>query len=200
MRGGRIAVVVAALIAGAGGAVAQTGGAPDATAPAPLFPLSEQSVTSPVLVVESERLFSESAYGRRIEAGIAAESAALEAENRRIEAELEAEEQALTDTRATMTSEAFRPMAAAFDAKVTQIRTEQAAKARALQQRSDQARRQFLGVVGGILETIMQEAGAVVILEQRAVFFSARAVDVTAAAVARMDAAIGDGSGLPVQE
>ncbi len=155
---------------------------------------------SPVLTVDSDQVFSDSAYGRRIEAGLSAERATLEAENRRIEAELEAEEKALTDTRATLDPDAFRPLAEAFDAKVTQIRTEQTAKARALQTRSDQARRQFLGAVGGILETIMQEAGAAVILEQRSVFFSARAVDVTAEAVARLDAAIGDGSALPVQE
>lgn len=159
-----------------------------------------QTVQSQVLIVDSEKLFSGSAYGRRIEAEIATESAALEAENRRIEAELEAEEKALTATRSTTVSDVFRPMAEAFDAKVTQIRTEQANKARVLQQRSDQARRRFLGQVGDVLETIMQDAGAAVILEQRSVFFSARAVDVTAEAVARLDAAIGDGSGLPVAE
>lgn len=155
---------------------------------------------SQVLVVNSDQLFSDSAYGRRIEADIAAESMALETENRRIESELEAEEQALTDSRATMTPEAFRALAEAFDTKVTRIRSEQGAKARALQIRSDQARRQFLGVVGSILESLMQEAGAAVILEQRSVFFSARAVDVTSAAVARLDAAIGDGRDLPPPE
>jgi Skp family chaperone for outer membrane proteins len=159
-----------------------------------------QTVQSQVLIVDSEKLFSDSAYGRRIEAEITTESAALETENRRIEAELEAEEKALTATRTTTVSDVFRPMAEAFDAKVTQIRTEQANKARTLQQRSDQARRRFLGEVGDVLETIMQDAGAAVILEQRSVFFSARAVDVTAEAVARLDAAIGDGSGLPAQE
>ncbi len=159
-----------------------------------------QPLQSPVLVVNSEQLFSDSAYGRRIEAEIAAETNALEAENRRIEAELEAEEKSLTATRASTAPEEFRPLAEAFDAKVTQIRTAQANKARALQQRSDQARRRFLGEVGDVLETIMQDAGAAVILEQRSVFFSARAVDVTAEAVTRLDAAIGDGSSLPAQE
>ena len=40
----------------------------------------------------------------------------------------------------------------------------------------------------------MREAGAVVILEKRSLFLSADVIDITDAAIARIDAEIGDGS------
>lgn len=160
---------------------------------APLAAQDGQRLQSPVLTIDSDALFDQTAYGRRIAADIAADSAALEAENRRIEAALEAEERTLTNTRNTLDPASFRQLAADFDAKVTRVRTEQGAKARALQTRSDQARRQFLGSIAPVLDAIMQDTGAAVILEQRSVFFAARVIDITALAIARMDAAIGDG-------
>ena len=82
---------------------------------------------SPVLTIDSDALFDQTAYGRRIAADIAADSSALEAENRRIEAALEAEERALTDTRSTLDPARFRQLAADFDAEVARVRNEQGA-------------------------------------------------------------------------
>lgn len=150
-------------------------------------------VQSPILTVESDRLFAGSMFGKRIAREIEADGAILAAENRRIEAELTAEEKDLTERRPTMDPEGFRTLADAFDQKVQTIRKQQDAKARALGQRRDASRAIFLRTARPILEAVMREAGATVILERSSVFLSANVSDVTELAISRIDAALGEG-------
>jgi Skp family chaperone for outer membrane proteins len=152
------------------------------------------TVRSPILTIESERLFAESAFGRRVAREIEAESAVLAAENRRIEAELTAEEKDLTERRPDMEAAAFRALADAFDEKVQSIRRTQDGKARVLAQRRDADRVVFLQTAAPVLELVMRDAGAGVILERASVFLSANATDVTDLAIERINAALGDGS------
>ncbi len=154
-------------------------------------------VQSPVLTVDSERLFSQSQFGQRISEEVEAQGKVLEAENRRIEGELTAEEKALTERRPTLPPEEFRALADAFDDKVEKIRAEQNAKTRALTQGTDTARRQFLIATRPVLEAIMLETGAALIVERRSVLLSLRSIDITDLAIDRLDAAIGDGRDLP---
>lgn len=166
-------------------------------------PVSAQEamiVRSPVLTIDSERLYSDSLFGKRVQNEIEAAVAVLEAENREIEAQLIEEEQQLTEKRPTMAPEDFRVLADEFDAKVQRIRVERAGKLHELAQRREQAQRLFLQSVTSVLEKIMTEAGAAVIVESRSVFLSARIIDVTTDAVARIDAEIGDGSDLEQPE
>ncbi|QBF31688.1 OmpH family outer membrane protein [Thalassococcus sp. S3] len=151
------------------------------------------TIQSPILTVESERLFAESQFGQRVARQIEAESAVLAAENRRIESELTAEEKDLTERRPGMDAGAFRALADAFDEKVQTIRRTQDAKARVLSQRRDADRLEFLQAAAPVLEVLMREAGASVILERSSVFFSANASDITDEAIARIDQTIGDG-------
>ena len=146
-------------------------------------------VTSPILVVDGERLFSESLLGQQIRADIEEAGAALQAKNNEIASQLEAEEQELTLKRPEMTPEDFRVLADEFDDKAERIRAERAAELRALNQRLEEVRRNFLQQALPILESIMREAGAAVVLEQRDVFISSVAVDITDIAIARVDAA-----------
>ncbi|TDE38406.1 OmpH family outer membrane protein [Antarcticimicrobium sediminis] len=162
----------------------------------PLRPGSAQQLgvaQSAILTIETDRLFAESAFGRRTANEIEAESAVLAAENRRIEADLMAEEKDLTARRSEIAPDAFRTLADAFDEKVQSIRKAQDAKARALNQRADKARGEFLNTARPVLETLMRESGAGVILERSNVFLSANATDITDRAISRIDAAIGDG-------
>ncbi|GHG80663.1 OmpH/Skp family outer membrane protein [Pseudodonghicola xiamenensis] len=149
---------------------------------------------SAILTLESDRLFSESAFGKRVASEIEAESAVLSAENRKMEAELTAEEKQLTERRRAMEPAAFRALADAFDQKVQNIRRTQDSKARALSQKADKARGDFLRAARPVFEALMQEAGASVILERSNVFLSANASDITDEAISRIDAAIGDGA------
>lgn len=157
----------------------------------------ETPIQSPVLTIDSEQVFLSSDFGKKFAADFEAKGKVLEAENRRIEAELIAEEKELTERRPSLTPDAFRALADAFDAKVERIRAEQNAKSRALTQTTDVARRQFLLAVRPVLEQIMLDANAAIIVEHRSIFFSARSINVTDLAITRLNAEIGDGSGLP---
>jgi Skp family chaperone for outer membrane proteins len=148
----------------------------------------------PLLILDQEELFLRSEFGQRIRADIARASAELSAENRQIEAELVAEEQALTEERATLPGAEFRVKARAFDEKVTAIRAEQDAKARAINRTTEEAQQAFFSRVAEVLLDIMRERGAVAILDQRVVLLSSEAVDITELAVTRIDQAIGDGT------
>ncbi|WP_373050445.1 OmpH family outer membrane protein [Thalassovita aquimarina] len=157
-------------------------------------------VRSPVLTIDSERLYADSLFGKRVQNEFEAAVAVLEAENREIEGQLIEEEKQLTEKRPGMAPEEFRVLADAFDAKVQRIRNERAAKLRALAQSRENAQRLFLKSISPVLESIMTEAGAAVIVESRSVFLSARIIDVTSDAVSRIDARIGDGSDLQQPE
>jgi len=146
-------------------------------------------VQSPVLTVDSDRLYAESAFGRQTSREIEALGAILSEENRRIEEELVAEEQALTDQRASMEPADFRDLADAFDAKVQEIRRQQDAKTRELNQLLEERQVAFLNAAAPILQQLMREAGAAVILERRSIFLSANAVDITQLAINRLNAA-----------
>lgn len=149
-----------------------------------------------ILTISSERLFNDSAFGKRIDREIETEGEALAEENNRIAAELTAEEHELTEKRADMDPEAFRELADAFDEKVQKIRGEQDHKTRVLAEKNDKARAVFLNAVRPILAEVMRESGAGVILERSSVFLSANATDITDLAIERIDATIGDGSEL----
>ena len=153
---------------------------------------------SPVLIIDTERVFAESLFGLRIAAQVQADSEALVTENRRIEAALTEEERSLTVRRPTMTVEAFRTEADAFDERVQGIRRAQDAKQRALQDGIVTGRDQFLQAATPILGQIMQESAAAVILDRRSVFLGIGTIDITDQAIDRIDAAIGDGSALPI--
>ena len=178
------AILALALVAGASAPVAQT---------AP-----ESRIQSPILTLDQDRLFAETLWGKRAEARIEAASAELAAENRRIEAELTAEEKALTEKRATMPAEDFRAAADAFDAKVTEIRRAQDAKARAIGQMQDAERQRFYAAALPVMGEVLRSRGAVVVLDSRAIFLAADVIDITDEMVARIDATLGAGEDLPL--
>ncbi|KIC27278.1 OmpH family outer membrane protein [Leisingera sp. ANG-M6] len=149
---------------------------------------------SGILTIQPDRLFSESAFGKRVEREIEAEGAVLTAENRRIEAELRKEELDLTERRSEMEPEAFRALADAFDEKVQETRRRQDQKLREITQMGEDARREFIKASLPVLQQIMREAGAGAILDHSSVFLSADAADITALAIARIDAVLGDGA------
>jgi Skp family chaperone for outer membrane proteins len=149
---------------------------------------SGQISESAILTIDSDRLFENSAFGRQIIREIEVLGAELSAENRQIESELEREERELTELRPTISPEEFRTLADAFDAKVQETRRTQDNKSRELTAKLEERRVTFLNAAAPVLEQLMREAGASVILERRSVFISANAVDVTQIAIERLDA------------
>lgn len=168
-----------------------------------MSPLQAQQLGVPqisVLTVSSERLFAESEFGKRTLREIEAEGALLGEENERIVLELSEEERALTVQRGQLSPDEFRPLAEAFDAKVQSHRDGQRAKLDALARRSEEAQQMFFELAQPVLIRLLREAGATVIVERSSVFLSSDQADITAAAVARINAEIGDGSSLTSQQ
>lgn len=156
-------------------------------------PAAAAVVQTPLLVLEPDRLFAGSLYGRAVQARLKAQGETLEAENRRIESDLEAEERRLTDRRPTLPAEEFRALAEAFHRKVEGIRTTQDAKAAALSAEADKARETFFATALPALGGLMQERGAVAILDRKAVLASFDLIDVTDDAITRIDTVLGEG-------
>jgi Skp family chaperone for outer membrane proteins len=150
-------------------------------------------VQSEILVLDADRLFSETRFGKRLNEDYLALREELINRNRKIEAELEAEEQALTDLRATTEPEEFRDLANTFDEKVQQIRRDSDRAVRDLERSRERAPVIFMRAVEPVLVEIMQDAGGAVVLDVRTVLLRANVIDITDLAIGRIDERIGDG-------
>ena len=157
------------------------------------LPASAQEVRPQVLIIDSDRLYLESDYGRRVAQELAALAEEVQAENDRIVETLTQEERSLTLRRPEMSPEAFRAESEAFDAKVQEVRRARDAKNVEFQLANAEARATFEERVQGILAEIMLERGAVLVMEQRNVVLSVRTANITDEAVARINAELGDG-------
>ncbi|MGF6862261.1 Skp family chaperone for outer membrane proteins [Rhodobacteraceae bacterium MBR-64] len=155
---------------------------------------------SPILTIDQDRLFQGSLYGKQVAEELEALSNDLAVENRGIEAQLTQEERALTALRPSLTPQEFTARADAFDARVEDIRRRQDAKGRDLARRHDLARAAFIQSVLPVLSAMMRERGAVAILNAQAIFLSFGTIDITDAAIERLDERIGAGPGLPLPE
>jgi Skp family chaperone for outer membrane proteins len=160
---------------------------------------SPPPLRSPILTVDDERLFTDSRFGKAILAARDADAAELIAENRKIEADLEAEEKSLTEQRQKMTKAEFAPLSEAFNAKVEGIRKAQDAKSQDLSLRFDDQRRRFSEAAVPVLGQVMSERGALAIVSKRAILIGVDNVDITTEAIARLDAALGDGGVQPAK-
>lgn len=148
-------------------------------------------VASPMLMVDQERLFVESAFGRAVLARETAAAETLAAENSEIEARLVAQEQDLTERRAALSVEDFTALAEAFDAEVVRIRSEQDGKARDLTRGRESDRQEFFRAAIPALGELLVERKAVAIIDKSALILALSAIDVTDAAIAKVDAALG---------
>ncbi len=155
----------------------------ETTQPAPVIGLPR----SVVLTINSNEFYAKSAYGKQVAQEIQARSAVLAAENSRIEAELKAEEQDLAQRRQSTDPNVFRRLAEAFDKKVQNTRAVQEKKSAEITSAEQVSQREFQKVALPVLEDIMTETGAAVILEQSNVLISATSVDVTDLAIARLN-------------
>lgn len=151
------------------------------------------TIASPILRLDREQLFLQSMFGQRVAQEIETATRALTEENSRIDAALLIEEQQLTQQRKELSPEEFRELANAFDQKVVSIRQAQDAKSRELKSLVDDAQARFFQRAVPVLSKLMQEAGALVILDSRVVLLSSSSIDVTALAIERINQTIGDG-------
>lgn len=176
-----------ALAAPTGAALAQ-----DAAAAA-----STTNIQSPILTLDRERLFSETLFGKAVDARFKSDSDTLLAENLRLEKALEAEERDLTDRRATLPATEFQLLASAFDTKAEQIRAAQLAKSRAIADTREAEQKRFLEAAIPVLGELMRDSGAAAIFDKNMIILSLRGIDITDDAIARIDAVLGTGGATP---
>lgn len=147
--------------------------------------------------VDEERLFRGSRFGQRVQSEIDAASRALEEENAALLAELTAREEELTRLRDTLPPDEFRAAAEAFDQRADTIRQDQARKLARFSQFEEAERRRFFANTGTILQQVLEEEGAQVLIAARAIIIGVPELDMTEAAITAIDAEIGDGGAPP---
>ena len=171
--------------------------APTPQTPAPSLPTPSPAVISGVLIIDQERLFSESRYGGQVKADLDRASALISAQNRKTEQALATEEQALTRKRTTLAPDAFRVLAYDFDARVTALRQESDRTERGLAAWREREQQIFLQAIVPVLGELLQENGADAILDKQSVFLYSERIDVTDRAIARIDARLSDAGLFP---
>ncbi|WP_371223966.1 OmpH family outer membrane protein [Roseovarius sp. 2305UL8-3] len=164
-----------------------------AAVPGPLQAQDVGVVQSEILVLDPDRLFTETQFGQRLNTEYLKQRDVIIARNRQLETELEAEEQALTDMRAEKTPEEFKALADAFDEKVQEIRRDSDRTVRDLELSRERAPVIFMRTVEPILGQLMQDANGVVVLDVRSVLLRSNVVDITDVAISRIDQQIGTG-------
>jgi Skp family chaperone for outer membrane proteins len=149
-------------------------------------------IASAILTIDKDRFFRLSAFGQRVRREFEASGRALEAENREIEASLQEEEQALTAQRSQLPADEFRALADGFDLKVQDIRRQQSAKRQVITVQLELAERRFLEAALPILQQVMTEKGATLIVEKQSVFMSSSSIDITDQAIERINRMLAD--------
>ncbi|SMX31069.1 OmpH family outer membrane protein [Octadecabacter ascidiaceicola] len=192
----RVTSSVSRLLAGLAFALLSGGATAQQAVDPTLFEVPAGQVAPTFLTVDIDQMFTQSQFGQRIGQSYTHGREELATENGRIAQALREEELALAAQRSEMDVAVFREEALAFDEKAQAIRRAQDAKERALEETLSLGRDQFLSATRPILGELMVERGAVAILDRRSVLLSLGSIDVTDAAIARIDATIGDGSQL----
>lgn len=183
---GRFAAASLLTLAAAGWSVCAH--AQQATPAAPSLPAFQ----SQVLTINQQRLFEDSQFGKSSLTRLEADSRSLQAEIRKIESDLEIEERLLTERRATLPPAEFQPLASNFDEKVEKIRASWGAKDRDLKRQREQDQQKFFESAVPILAEMMQEMGAVILIDQSSVILSLDRVDITRIAIERIDARLAE--------
>ena len=172
------AYLAAAFLAFAGEAAAQD-----------QFPIGTSVPQAQILTIDSSRLLPGTLLGQSILSALAQEREAFAAESERIAAEFRAKELELTQQRETLPREDFAKLAEEFDLRVQAARLERDEGEAALAAQAESQEVLFLREVRPILGQIMEEAGAVVLLESETVLLRNGAIDVTTLAITRINEA-----------
>ncbi|MFN3277290.1 MAG: OmpH family outer membrane protein [Paracoccus hibiscisoli] len=165
---------------------------PNATLPGP----GEMADSAPILTLDQDVLYLTSAWGLRAQDRLEAEGALIAEENDRLTQLLSAEEARLTEQRATLPADRFRQLAESFDLRATRIRRERAEAVQNLNAWAEVDRAAFFRAALPVMGQIMQDRGAVAVLDRRTIFVSLDAIDVTEQLVAALNDRIGDGEGV----
>lgn len=161
---------------------------------------AEINLPLPVLVIDPERVFSESKKGQAIRSALDAEAVDLQQENNQIVEDLIAEEQDLAVRRPDMDPEVFRAEAEAFNDKAQEIRQARDAKERDLARRLSEARTEFFEDMRPVVGEVLIARGGAAVMDSRSVYLVLRSADITDEVIAAIDALPADTAEQPVDE
>lgn len=152
---------------------------------------------APIMTIDQNAVFLRSDWGLRAKAATETRMSQINAENERLVSQFAAEEQELTLLRVTLPPDEFRKRADDFDKRVSQARRDTERVNDQLDAAFQAERNAFFRAALPILAHIMRDRGALVVLDQSAIFVAAQSVDVTEELIQRVNDEIGTG---PAQE
>jgi Skp family chaperone for outer membrane proteins len=156
---------------------------------------STDPLVAQVLTLDQDMLYLSSDWGIRTQAQLDSEGDIIAAENERLTELLSSEEARLTEQRATLPPAEFRTLAENFDLRATEVRRERAQAVQQLNSWAEADRSAFFRAALPIMGRIMQERGAVAVLDRRTLLVSLDAIDVTDSLILELNDSIGDGKG-----
>jgi Skp family chaperone for outer membrane proteins len=151
------------------------------------------SLAQSVLIMNEARILRESAVGQHVAGRLEAIGAEIQAELEPQEAALRAESEALNAETAALSEEAIRQrpdLAARYESLQRDAATfEQTRRIRAqeLQATEQQAMRPVLPILQEVLQEIVSERNASVLIDRSVVVFAADSVDITQSAIERLN-------------
>lgn len=141
-----------------------------------------------ILIVDRERALSESAPAASLGAQEREARLALRTELDELRAALEAEEAEIAAMREIAPKEVFEARVRAFDQRVREARRVSQEKGEALQARFLAARRELTEALDPVLQDLLAETGAALIVDARTVLAAPPGADVTDEVIRRFDA------------
>lgn len=145
-----------------------------------------------IIVVDMDRVGADSAAGKSGQTQLKAKLDSLQARGKTLADQLRTEEETLLKARQanTMAPEAFQAKVKDLQTKQNSARTELGNRENELQRSQAYVRQQIFNAVGPIVQAVMRERGASIVLAREAALAVAPTLDVTAEVIRRLDAAL----------
>ena len=143
--------------------------------------------SSGILVVDLERAYQISKFGKALRDTFNIENKSFNQENSIILNDLKEEEIQLTEDRAILSPEDFSVAAKAFDKKVQKIRKIRLDQIKVVEENFKLLKPFFFRRMDQFFDVIMKEFDATAILEKKSVVRSNKAIDITDLLVERVD-------------
>ena len=153
-----------------------------------------------ILVVDLDRAYQSSKFGKSIRKNFGLENQSFNEENDAILESLKQEEIKLTEERQNLSPEEFSKAAEAFDKKAVAIRAVRLEKIRLVDKKFQELKPLFYNQIRPIIEKIMREYDASIILEKNTVIWSLASIDITSLIVERVDQAFMNAKGSQASE
>lgn len=151
--------------------------------------LSGQAFAAGILLIDRQKVLSESGPAQQLRLTEQSRRVALRAQLDVIQRELEAEEAEISALRGQISPEAFAERVKGFDTHVREARRRSQLLGEELQSEFEKARRDLAAALGPVLLDLLAKHDADVIVDVRSVLAARPGLDVTAEAIVALNAA-----------